>query len=796
MGLPVEVNPLLASGGGYTVQRSLRFRSSASAYLNRTPASATNRQKFTLSLWIKRGVLSVNQAVFSASDGTQSNEFLIYLATNDTLNIQQTVGGTSAGQISCATNAVFRDPSAWYHMVLAIDTTQATSTNRLLLYINGVSQSFSSYSVGSSINTWVNNTNAHAIAKRSDASLYLDGYLSEINFIDGQQLTPSSFGAYDANGVWQPKGYAGTYGTNGYYLKFINTTSTTTLCYDYSGNNNNWTPNNISLTAGVGYDSMIDSPTNYADGGTGRGNYCVLNPLKAYGGVYNGNLSQYYPVANWTTGTSTFYVSSGKWYWEVIYTNLTGASYGIHGIVDNNFAQQTLGNYPGVSPTSYGYFNSGGTKYNNATPAAYGAGYVDNDVIGVALDMDVGTLTFYKNGVSQGTAFTGLSGSFTPAVGTYGSVVNANFGQRPFAYTPPTGFKALNTQNLTTPTISNGAQYMAATTYIGNGGTLPVTNGGNNNAGTTFQPDFVWLKGRSVAYANGLYNVLSGVNKFLSSNSTNAETTNDPDGYLSAFNANGFTLSAGSSSSNTWNQNNATYIGWQWKAGGTGVTNTSGSITSTVSANTSAGFSVVTFTSTASTQSVGHGLGVTPSLIILKNRSTTGNWGCYHQSLGVNSYINLNSTAAAATVSNIWAVSSTTFTPDRANLIGGSGITCVAYCFAPVAGYSAFGSYTGNGSADGPFIYLGFRPRYLFVKLTSGAENWYCQDSSRGTYNANTFELFPNLANAEQNSSAYNTDFLSNGFKLRTSDTSINTSSGTYIYAAFAENPFKSSRAR
>ena len=788
---------------GYTVSKSLRFRSSATAYLNRTAgSSATNQNIGTWSFWLKRGTLGASQRIFegytaSTDAGTSAIEF------NSTDNIA--FGGWTVNyRIS---TQVFRDPSAFYHFVVAIDTTQSTANNRVKIYVNGAEITAFSTTNNPTQNTTFglnNNSSALQIGRRrivSSNDLLFDGYLADVNFIDGQALTPSSFGAYDTNGVWQPARYTGSYGTNGYYLKFTDTTSTTTLVADSSGNGNNWTPNNISLTAGTTYDSMIDSPTNYADGGTGRGDYCVLNPLKAYGGLYSGNLSQYNATANWTTSTSTFYVSSGKWYWETIFTNLTASSYGMPGIVDNNFAQQTLGNYPGVSPTSYGYFNSGGTKYNNATGTAYGAGYVDNDVIGVALDMDGGTLTFYKNGVSQGTAFTGLSGSFTPAVGTYGSVGNANFGQQPFAYTPPSGFSALNTQNLTTPTIANGAQYMAAVLYTGTGSSQTITtsssNSGNNPNGTTFQPDFVWAKGRSGATDHAWYDAVRGVQLQLESNTTTAETTETTG--LTAFTSSGFTTGALAQ----MNTNTATYVAWEWNAGGSTVTNTSGSITSSVRASTTAGFSIVTFTSTASTQSVGHGLGVTPSLIILKSRSTTGNWGCYHQSLGVSSFINLNSTAAAATVSNIWAVSSTTFTPDQANLIGGSGITCVAYCFASVAGYSAFGSYTGNGSADGPFVYTGFRPRWIMIKQTTASgTNWIMIDTSRSTYNVATVALG---ANSSLDEPSFTTtewlDVLSNGFKIKIGSatggyTNLNISGNTYIYAAFAENPFKISRAR
>jgi len=235
------------------------------------------------------------------------------------------------------------------------------------------------------------------------------------------------------------------------------------------------------------------------------------------------------------------------------------------------------------------------------------------------------------------------------------------------------------------------------------------------------------------------------------------------------------------------------YIGWQWKANGAGVSNTNGSITSTVSANTTAGFSVVTYTAPSSgSATVGHGLGVAPSLVIMKTRAYVLDWYVYHQSLGGTQYLILDGTAAAATSSVVW--NNTNPTSTVFSLGAGLATTgnMVAYCWAAVAGYSAFGSYTGNGSTDGTFVYLGFRPRFIMFKRTDATSNWLIIDSSRGPYNPDQNRLFPNLSAAEDTSENY--DLLSNGFKLR--DASGLANNGTIIYAAFAENPFNSSRAR
>jgi hypothetical protein len=619
--------------------------------------------------------------------------------------------------------------------------------------------------------------------------------------IDGQALTPSSFGETDATtGVWKPKAYTGTYGTNGFYLKFADNSgaTATTIGKDSSGNGNNWTPNNISVTAGTTYDSMIDTPTPYDNGGNGVGNYCVLNPTDKYSGnvVSDGNLA--------TNGVgvirSTFGMSSGKWYWEFT-PQSTLCLFGIATAAANT-AQ-----YVGQNAFGWGYYAATGNKYNNAAPVAYGATFTTNDVIGVAFDADIGTLTFYKNGASQGTAFTGLtSGPYFAASGDNGATAQPtaiNFGQRPFTYTPPSGFKALNTQNLPTPTIPAGGNYMAAVLYNGTSASNTVvatsSNSGNNPLALTFQPDLVWIKSRSAATNHELTDAVRGVTKSLVSNSTAAEAT-DTNG-LTAFTSTGFTVGSDSNYNNGTGP--ATYVAWEWKANGAGSSNTSGSITSTVSANATAGFSVVTFTCPASGNfTVGHGLGVVPNMIIVKSRSTAGNnWCVAHSGMTSMSayFMQLNTTVAQTNNTSIWANTA----PTSSVFSMGTNVACspsdtaVAYCFAAVAGYSAFGSYTGNGSTDGPFVFTGFRPKFVLVKRTDSTSNWFIHDTARDTYNVSSANLYAELSNAEDTGPAGNMDFLSNGFKSRTGGGSNpNVSGATYIYAAFAETPFSKALAR
>ena len=793
--------------GSFQVSNSLRFRQSASAYLNRTPASVGNRRTFTWSGWVKRGALGVTNYLFCARTSLGGSAGVIFTGLNftssDTLNFRNYIYGTGE-DVAVTTSQVFRDPSAWYHIALAVDTTQSTSSNRVKMYVNGVQvTAFSSSTYPSQNEQFAINYNFdHQQARETDSAGagvdYYDGYWSEVNFIDGQALTPSSFGSINATtGVWQPARYTGSYGTNGFYLKFNNGTSTTTLGNDSSGNNNNWTTNNISLTAGSTYDWMIDSPTSYAGSSYGVGNYAVLNPVDTYSTsptFSNANLTISTPTFGYGAARSTISVSSGQWYWEVTVTSNSngGPMIGIYG---------TTATLTGIYTTASGYAYEAdtGQKWNNGSGASYGSSYTVNDVIGVALNLNSGTLTFYKNGVSQGTAFTGLAGSFCAAAsdssGSGSSVIAANFGQRPFSYTPPTGFKSLCTQNLPAPAIYNGANHMAATTYTGTGSSLSISNSVNS---ASFQPDLVWIKSRSAATNNKLTDSVRGVTKGLISNTDGAETT-DSQG-VTAFGSSGFTVGTDT----TYNNLSATYVGWQWKAGGTAVSNTSGTITSSVSANTTAGFSVVTYTGTGANATVGHGLGVAPSMVIIKNKTDTAgrDWQVYHISLAsaANS-IQLNTTSAQGsntTQFNSTAPTSSVFSIGTAIATNGSTNTFVAYCFAAIAGYSAFGSYTGNGSADGPFVYCGFRPRYVLIKRTDSAVDWQVYDTGRSTYNVDSITLAPNLSSAESYfASAYDIDIISNGFKARSGPSvAINASGGTYIYAAFAENPFQNSLAR
>jgi hypothetical protein len=815
------------------ISKSLRFRSSASASLSRTPASASNRTTWTWSGWVKRAEITTTERTFFSA-GTDGNNFTALAWNNNNLFFQNY---TSGSQVTATTTAVYRDPSAWYHIVLAIDTTQGTAANRAKIYVNGVQQDgFNGSSFSSSQQFWINFTYTHRIGSRQllSADSFSEQYLTEVYFIDGQALTPSSFGTTDdQTGVWEPIAYTGTYGTNGFYLPFSNTASTTTLGYDFSGNSNNWTTNNISLTSGSTYDSMVDVPTQWIPyntaGDTGalyRGNYCVLNPLDNRGGntTSDGNLKLGPTTgASWKIQPATLAVSSGKWYFESVQSASANANQFACGVVPSPTPINSYTNLPSSVASAGGWsFQLDSTStlyfwYNYSGSAQYvtiSTSFGTSDVAQIAVDIDSGKIWVGKNntwydssGGTTGNPATGanptasnISGTIVPFLGSYGTTTAgfANFGQRPFSYTPPAGFKTLCTTNLSTPTIgatasTQAGKYFGISLWTGNGST-----GSRAITGLGFKPDWVWWKNRTTAKWHQVFDSNRGADKALSTNATDAEDASGGyggEGSVTAFDSDGYTLQGGVGN----NENGSAIVGWAWQAGqGTNSTNTAGSITSTVSANTTAGFSIVTYTGSGSAATVGHGLGVAPRMIIIKDRDNgTYDWNVYHASLSSPTTLKLylNTTDAetnGGTNSGTWnstAPTSTVFSLGTFLNVNKSGDNFVAYCFAQVAGYSAFGSYTGNGSSDGPFVFCGFRPRYIVIKRSSGIEDWRVFDTARSTYNIQGATLYPNTSGAENSGQLI--DINSNGFKCRTTDAAVNGSGSTYIYMAFAEVPFK-----
>jgi hypothetical protein len=797
-----SASPLLlaSAAGGYNLTNSLRFRGSASAYLNRTFTTPTDNKKWTWSAWVKLGTLSTGRILFCV-DIDADNRAQLQFSSGNNLAFDQLNAGSFDGVTS--TVAVYRDPSAWYHVVFVFDSANATASLRNRYYVNGVEQTYNdSVTIPQNTASKINSAVSHKIGRNTVTGAQFDGYMAEQHFIDGQALTPSSFGDNNAStGVWQPKKYAGTYGTNGFYLPFTDNSALTTssnvgLGKDFSGNGNYWTTNNISITAGATYDSMTDVPTLTS---ATAANFCVMNPIDSaastlpqYANLRLTNSNSTHSITRGTVG-----VTSGKYYWEIKVSSAMSNFYS--GIATNQTDISTTTTV-GADAYSWAYVGSNGEKRYNGTSTAYGSALVNGDVLGCALDLNSGKIWWSVNGTFQASgdpaagtneAFSGVTGVCFPAGGTYNMTIDYTFGQRPFTYTPPTGFVALNTFNLPTPTIgatasTQAGKYFNISLYTGTGSSQSIT-------GLGFQPDWTWIKERNAAADHGLYDAVRGVQNQLESNTTTAETAEATG--LTAFGSDGFTVGALAQ----LNTSGDTYVAWNWKANGAGSSNTAGSITSTVSANTSAGFSVVTYTGTGANATVGHGLGVAPSMIIVKRRNTAQSWPVYHASLGATKNLYLDLTDAAATATTPWndtSPTSTVFSVGTSAATNSGSGTYVAYCFSEVAGYSKFGSYTGNGSTDGSFIFTGFRPKFVMIKRTDDAFGWYMYDTARNTYNVTNLLLLANASDAETTTTTAILDLVSNGFKLKNTSSGINASGGTYLYMAFAETPTKFSLAR
>jgi hypothetical protein len=771
-----------AAGAGavYEIDQSIRFNDDDSSHLYRDQG-AGDKRKATFSCWMKLGAVLSFESIWTVRDNATNpgDAFKLYLQS-DTLKVQNMSGAANDWQV--VTSQLFRDPSAWYHVVLSVDTDQATDTNRVKVYVNGTQASFSSASYpavnadqdfGSAFRQWVgvNRTDAGGL------NGYFDGYLAEIHFIDGTALDATSFGETNDDGVWIPKAYTGSYGTNGFYITGADSAD---LGADDSGNGNDFTSSGLTTA-----DQMLDTPTL---------NYATLNTLDKGSTATLSDGGLVYGTTGETDGVrGSIGLTTGKWYWEVLITASVAARTAYVGF-GSAAANLATGNAP-TDGSYYGYISYTGNKQHTAS-TAYGDTFSINETVGIALNLDDGEVTFYNEGISQGVAFTGidLDTTWFPMIYVNDTIANFatfNFGQSAFTYTPPAGFLELNTANLSTPSITDGSAHFQPTLYTGTGSSLAVTQSGNS----TFQPDWVWIKGRSGSTEHVLTDAVRGVTKELSSNDTGAEETVAQG--LTTFGSAGFTVGTDGS----YNTSSATYVGWQWKANGAGSSNTDGSINTTAtSANTTAGFSISTYTGTGSAATIGHGLGIAPKMVIVKKRvaGTDDAWVVWHASLpGANYYLNLNDTGAQDTSVNYWnntLPTSSVFSVGASNGTNENTKTFVAYCFAEIPGYSSFGSYTGNGSSGtGPFIYLGFKPAFLMVKRTNAAYGWIMLDATRDSYNLVDNGLFADAISSEATVAAgysADTDFLSNGFKPQVGAEIINASGGSYIYIAFAENPF------
>lgn len=791
----------------HTIDQSLRFEDGDSASMSRTNSSAGNRRTWTFSAWVKRSNLGsgTQNYILGATTDNYNVNWAIFFFGSDELTFYSYTSSQQY-QINTGDNGVFRDPSAWYNLVLAWDTTQSTAADRIKLYVNGSQFTNFETAVYPSLNYeegYINNNIQQDIGRAATAAYGYDGYMAEVNFIDGQALSPTSFGETKA-GIWIPKDTSGlTFGTNGFRLKFQDSSA---LGDDTSGNNNDFTPTGLAAT-----DVLIDSPSN---------NWATMNPLNGDGGTTwkEGNLEL--STTNYGNNASTFFMESGKWYWEAIGQGYVGAVCA--------FDRGRYNNTISVSGSdSIGYFHNGTVYWGtgtNTTPATYSS----TDIIGVAVNMDDGQISFYKNNSLQVTlnfsstisrlATEGCYANYNNGASSANRSVNLNFGQDSsfagnktaqgntddngngdFYYSPPSGFLALCSANLSDPAIDPAqgeepADYFNTVLYTGNGASS------RKITGVGFDPDFVWHKNRTSAIGHFLIDSVRGAGNNLGTDSSSGDFGGGTNGAMNSVETDGASILAGSSSALNVNTNGYAYVLWNWLAGGSASSNSNGSITSSVSANTEAGFSIVSYTGNQTAgATVGHGLSKAPEVIIAKNRDSATNWMVYHAqntTAPETEYLGLNLTQATFDTINIWndtAPTSSVFSIGGGNPVNQSSNEIIAYCFHSVDGYSKFGSYTGNGSSDGPFVYTGFRPALVIVKNSTGTESWGIGDSIRSPINPANDRLYPNLSNAEYSTGDW-LDLVSNGFKSRGG--AFNTSSATYIYLAFAEQPFKYSNAR
>tara|TARA_R100001230_G_scaffold4944_1_gene1698 strand:- start:36 stop:2462 length:2427 start_codon:yes stop_codon:yes gene_type:complete len=790
--------------GGLLGNRSLRFNSGDSAYLNRTPSSAGNRKTYTLSFWAK----SSNHAD-GASQGFSGGQIFSVGTTGAgaraSIGFPGPAGGSNQDKFLVAHNAsgsswatlssdaVFRDFSAWQHFVVAVDCTQSTASNRVKVYVNG-SQITMSGTYPSNEDQVINNTVGHAIGRYNpEAKDYFNGYLTDIYFIDGSQLTPSSFGAADSNGVWQRSTYSGSYGTNGFHI--LDFANNGTIGNDTSGSGNNYTANNFSTTAGSGNDLLFDFPTNdtvNTDAGAGgevTGNYATWDPLviQRSGSVTlsNGNLDT--TCGSTRTSVMSSFPLTGKTYWEVTFGNGTNNTVGMTEATGfNTLANDNSGlKYVGYKSYSYGWQQTEGILYNASNNLSSSPGAVSNgDVAGWAYDADNNTLKLYKNGVLQHTQTGIADAQYFPAIthADDGATASANFGQREFAYAAPSGYKALCTVSLPTPGVADGSDYFDQILYVGNQTSRSIT-------GLSFSPDLVIVKNRDRGSYNHYWvDSVRGGQKNLYSNSNEEEHDADR---ITTLDSNGFTLSDHMGP----NYNGENYVSHCWDAGSSTVSNSNGTITSQVRASQTAGFSIVSYTGNGTSgATIGHGLNKVPEFWLLKDRDSSDMWVGRHSGVPNTHYMEFNGTAQQRNaVSDVTgdADPTTSVIPVGSADSNNNGRALIAYIWAPIEGFSAAPSWTGNGNSDGVFIHLGFRPKAFWFKRTDSAANWYVYDSTRSTINPVNKNLEWNTGDAENVLTSMNVDFLSNGVKVRGNDGDINGSGGTYIGFAWAENPFQ-----
>jgi hypothetical protein len=778
-----------AAAPAYLIPQSIRFNDDDDAYMHRTPDAAGNLQIWTYSVWFKRSNLTSVMNLFNAG---ASEDIAINAANQLIMNM---------GTCNFISTQVFRDPSAWYHLIVAVDTTNATAASRVRFYLNGVEiTSFGTETnPAEDENLTVNSAVRHTIGANEGNTEEWDGYIADAHLVDGTVLAATSFGKLDTNGVWVPINYSGSYGTNGFHIKGATDSA---LGDDTSGNGNDYTT--TGLTAA---DQMLDSPTDDVDNGVA--NFPTLSPLfrgadaDVTPALSNGNLT--ITLAGATSGTrgSTMAIpTTGKWYFECT-IDAAGSDHRKFGIIttDSGCLFDATENPPGFEAGDFALNMANGYKLNNDTGASYGAA-ATGGIVQMAVDMDNSKIwwgdddTWYASGdPANGTnaAYTSLAAVEYYVVVNLNrdAIITVNFGQLSgdFEYAPPTGFKALCTANLPAPAIVDGSAHCQVEVFTGTGAENAITLSGNS----AMNPDLaIFIDNDTDAIKRSVVDNVRGATKFLITDNNLVEAT-DTQG-LKSFDTGGVTLGTDTE----YNQDGGKHSMLTWAANGTGSSNESGSINTTAtSANAAAGFSISTYTGSGTAATIGHGLSTAPSVIWVKKRTNDAqDWFIYHNkntTAPATDYLTFES-AATADLNTIWNDTAPTDdvfsigTHTGVNDSGGSD-TYVAYCFADVVGYFKAGSYVGNASANGPINHCGFRPKLIICKKASATGSWGVFDTSNGLYNADSY-IQNAILDAPNLPGTQGIDFLSNGFKIRQSSSGFNANGATFVWMAFAENPF------
>ena len=759
-----------------TIAKSVIYNRGDSPKLSKTPGSDGNRKTFTISVWYKPTDLGTDRTVIAADTSASGSNYAMFkLNTNNKIFFYSGTGG--GGDV--ITTRTFEDTSKFYHFLIAVDTTQATASNRVKIYVDGDQiTAFDSASYPSQDGDLNFNSTSYPMAVGSFNSLTnicSGGHLAEFNFVDGTALTPSTFGLTDTStGRWIPKSLTGiTYGTNGFRMQFANSAGQT-IGDDTSGQGNDYAVSNLAAT-----DIVTDSPTqNFATfDPLDSGNNVGATPGTATLAEGGTRVTAGSNPSNWDQYRTNKPLTSGKWYVEVTLTSLNTASY--FGVISRNQNIKGGGWYSDQS-TGWSYDTSNGkTENSNNGYITYGSARSQGHVVGIAVDLDNGNLWFSEQGTypNSGNPATGANPAysnlkravqdgglcFTEARG-YSGHNDWNFGQRSYAHTPPTGFSAVQQDN-----------------YPDEG----------------VKPDMVWVKNREQTDYNTIYDTSRGHSKELYPNETAVEASAVADG-LKKFVKGGFTTE----DAVNLNSVGESFVGWMWTCNsGTTAANTDGSgatLASTIQVNQTAGFSMVRYdgSGTGSTVAgkVAHGLGKKPDWIMVKCETHAHEWTVYHvgSSDPSDKVLYLNATNAETD----WPYfgdtdpTSSVFTVSSDLQTGRVNYDYIAYCWTAIEGFSKFGAYVGNASTNGPFVNLGFRPSWLMIKRLDSTNNWQIFDSNRNKFNPVDLRLYADITNAEaQGTSTDIFDFTANGFKVREDNAAINASSGRYLYCAFADHP-------